>query len=107
MMFIKAHAGKSIHGSISNRANMKNYRNATEQQFETSAKALASTLMSKLSSINFKDTKVIHEHIMEMTDIVAQLKSLEIDISEFLLVHFILNSLPSEYGPFRISYNTY
>ena len=85
---------------------MKIYRNATEQQFETSAKALASTLMSKLSSINFKGTKAIHGHVMEMPNIVAQLKSLEIDISEFLLVHFILNSLPSEYGPFRISYNT-
>ena len=76
---------------------MKKYRNATEQQFETSDKALASTLMSKLSSINFNGTKAIHEHIMEMTDIemtdtVAQLKSLEIDISKSFLVHFILNT---------------
>ena len=42
---------------------------------------------------------------MEMRDIVVQLKSLEIEMSESFLVHFILNSLPSEYGPFKISYN--
>ena len=44
---------------------------------------------------------------MEMKDIVAQLKSLKIDISESFLVHFILNSLPFEYGPFKISYITH
>jgi hypothetical protein len=44
---------------------------------------------------------------MEMRDMAAQLKSLEIDISESFLVHFILNSLPFEYVPFKISYNTH
>ena len=44
---------------------------------------------------------------MEMRDMSAQLKSLEVDISESFLVHFILNSLPSEYSPFKISYNTH
>ncbi|KAL6318078.1 hypothetical protein AAG906_035223 [Vitis piasezkii] len=44
---------------------------------------------------------------MEMRDIVAQLKSLEIKMFESFLVHFILNSLPSEYGSFKISYNTH
>jgi hypothetical protein len=44
---------------------------------------------------------------MEMRDMLAQLKSLEVDISESFLVHFILNSLPFEYIPFKISYNTY
>ena len=28
-------------------------------------------------------------------------------MSKSFLVHFILNTLPSEYGPFRISYNTH
>ena len=44
---------------------------------------------------------------MEMRDIVVQLKSLEIEMSESFLVHFILNSLPFEYEPFKISYNTH
>jgi hypothetical protein len=39
---------------------------------------------------------------MEMRDMAAQLKSLEIDIYESFLVHFILNYLPSEYSHFKI-----
>ena len=52
-------------------------------------------------------SRSVHEHIMEMRDIAAQLKSLEIEILESFVVHFILNSLPAEYGPFKISYNTH
>ena len=37
----------------------------------------------------------------------SKLKSLEIEIFESFLVHFILNSLPLEYGPFKISYNAH
>ncbi|RVW72883.1 hypothetical protein CK203_057191 [Vitis vinifera] len=40
-------------------------------------------------------------------DIVAQLKKLEVEMSEFFLVHFILNTLLPQYGPFKISYNTH
>jgi hypothetical protein len=44
---------------------------------------------------------------MEMRGMSVQLKFLEVDISESFLVHFILNSLPSKYTPFKISYNTH
>ena len=57
--------------------------------------------------MKFNDTKGVPEHIMEMRGIAAQLKSLEIKMFEYFLVHFILNSLPSEYEPFNISYNTH
>ncbi|KAL6342868.1 hypothetical protein AAG906_016887 [Vitis piasezkii] len=97
--------GKSIRGSIFECAKVKEYLNAIEQQFETSDKALANTLMTKMCSMKFNGTKGVREHIMEMRDIATQLKSLEIEMSESFLVHFILNSLPSEYGPFKISYN--
>ncbi|KAF7812721.1 Retrovirus-related Pol polyprotein from transposon TNT 1-94 [Senna tora] len=43
---------------------------------------------------------------MQMRDIAAQLKSLDIEITDSFLVHLILNSLPSQFGPFKITYNT-
>ncbi|KAL0313068.1 UNVERIFIED_CONTAM: hypothetical protein Sradi_5706100, partial [Sesamum radiatum] len=43
---------------------------------------------------------------MQMRNIAAQLKPLEVDISEPFLVHLILNSLPQECGPFKITYIT-
>ena len=85
---------------------MKEYLKAIEQQFETSEKALASTLMTEMCSMKFNGTKGVCEYIMEIRDIAAQLKSLEIEMSESFLVHFILNSLPFEYALFNILDNT-
>ncbi|RVW97572.1 Retrovirus-related Pol polyprotein from transposon TNT 1-94 [Vitis vinifera] len=70
-------------------------------------KALASTLIMKFTSLKLTAIRGVHEHIMEMRDIVAQLKKLEVEMSESFLVHFILNTLPPQYGPFKISYNTH
>lgn len=107
MMLIKAHVRNNIRRSIFYCANVKIYINAIERQFETSDKALESTLISKLSSMKFKGTKAVCEHIIEIKDIAAQLNYLEIDISTSFLVYFILNSLSSEYGSFKISYTTH
>ncbi|XP_020105304.1 uncharacterized protein LOC109721903 [Ananas comosus] len=63
--------------------------------------------MNKLSSMKYSGNGSIREHIMEMRDIAAQLTALEVTISDSFLVHFILNSLPSEYVQFQISYNTH
>ena len=49
----------------------------------------------------------VREHIMQMRDIAAQLKTLEVEMSDSFLVHYILNTLPHQYGPFKISYNTH
>ncbi|RVW30939.1 Retrovirus-related Pol polyprotein from transposon TNT 1-94 [Vitis vinifera] len=70
-------------------------------------KALASTLIMKFTSLKLTGVRGVREHIMEMRDIVAQLKKLEVEMSESFLVHFILNTLPPQYGPFKISYNTH
>jgi hypothetical protein len=44
---------------------------------------------------------------MQMRDIAAQLKTLEIDMPEVFLVHYILIALPSPFELFIISYNTH
>ena len=49
----------------------------------------------------------VHEHIIKMRDLAAQLKILEVEMSETFLVHYILNTLPSQYAPFKISLNTH
>ncbi|KAF7827102.1 putative RNA-directed DNA polymerase [Senna tora] len=67
----------------------------------------ASTLIAQLSSMKYTGTKAVREHIMQMQDIVAQLKSLDIEITDSFLVLLILNSLPSQFGRFKITYNTH
>ena len=66
---------------------------AIDKQFIASDKALARTLIKKFTSLKLTGIKGVHKHIMEMRDIVAQLKKLEVEMSESFLVHFILNTL--------------
>jgi len=61
----------------------------------------------KFSFLRLISVKGVREYIMKIRDILAQFKKLEVDMSESFLVHFILNTLSHEYGPFKISYNTH
>ena len=58
-------------------------------------------LMGTLTTIKFDGSRTMHEHV-----IVARLKSLGMNVDKNFLVQFIINLLPSEYGPFQINYNT-
>ena len=49
----------------------------------------------------------VRVHIMQMRDIVAQLKTLEVEMFNSFPVHYILNTLPQQYGPFKIFYTTH
>ena len=81
--------------------NVRELLKTIDEQFITSDKALASTLIMKFTSLKLTGIKGVREHIMEMRDVVAQLKKLEVETSESFLVHFILNILPPLYGPFK------
>ena len=78
-----------------------------EECSQTIDKPLVGTLMSKLTNMKFDGSCTMHEHVLEMTNIAAKLKSLGMIVDEFFLVQFIFNSLPPEqYGPFQLNYNT-
>ena len=62
--------------------------------------------MITLTTMKFDSSCTMHEHVIEMTNIVAKLKSLGMTVDEGFLVQFILNSLPYEYGSFQMNYNT-
>ncbi|KAL9690343.1 hypothetical protein QQ045_010741 [Rhodiola kirilowii] len=47
----------------------------------------------------------VREHIMEISQLASKLKALKLELSENLLMHLVLFSLPSEYNQCRISYN--
>ena len=42
---------------------------------------------------------------MKKCNMAAKLKTMEMEISNGFLVHFIMSSLPSDFSPFRINYN--
>ncbi|XP_055814076.1 uncharacterized protein LOC129883422 [Solanum dulcamara] len=106
-MFIKTKISVGIRGSVEQYNNVKVLLKAIDEQFETSANALASTLIMKFSSMRLTSVRGVPEHIMKMRDLAAQLKILDVEMSETFLVHYILNILPAQYGPFKISYNAH
>ena len=62
--------------------------------------------MAILTTKQYDGVSGVREHIMEMNNLTEQLKSMNMVISEPFLVQFILNPLPSQFNPFKITYNT-
>jgi gag-polypeptide of LTR copia-type len=90
----------------SNLFTAKEYLFSVEEQFKSTSKANASTLIMKMLTSKYNGTSSIREYIMIMNDMVAKLKSMDMIISEGFLVHFIMTFIPAQFGPFKINYNT-
>ncbi|XP_025805416.1 uncharacterized protein LOC112884260 [Panicum hallii] len=82
------------------------YLAKVEENFKSSSKTYASTLIMKMLTSQYDGQSGIREHIMSMCDIANKLKTLDMAISDSFLVHFIMTSLPVQNSPFKISYNT-
>jgi len=86
--------------------NAKEFMGLVGECSQTVDKSLVGTLMSTLTIVKFDGSHTMHEHIIEMINIAARLKTLGLTVNENFLVQLILNSLPFEYDPFQMSYNT-
>ncbi|SPT15948.1 unnamed protein product [Triticum aestivum] len=60
----------------------------------------------KMLTTKYDGKSGVREHIMTVNDMATKLKGMDMEISEGFLVRFIMTSLPMEYGPFKINYNT-
>ena len=77
-----------------------------EENFKSSSKTYASTLIMKLVASQYDGKTGIRQHILNMCDMANKLKEMQMEISDGFLVHFIMTSLPSQYSAFKINYNT-
>ena len=106
LMIIKRGIPESFRGVVSDEVtNAKDFLTEIEKRFIKSDKAEISLLLSSFTSKRYSGKGNIREYIMEMSHIVSKLKTLKIEISEDILVHIILNSLPNAFDPFKVSYN--
>ncbi|PNY10319.1 pleiotropic drug resistance protein 1-like [Trifolium pratense] len=87
VMFIKTKVTADIHSSVDQHENVRDLLKVIDDQFVTSKKALANTLIRKFSSHPLTDVKGVREHIMKMCDISTELKKLKVYMSKSFLVH--------------------
>ena len=106
IMIMKRSILEAFRGSITKDKDAKQFLKDVEKFFTKNEKAEASSLLSKLVSMRYKGRGNIREYIMEMSHLASKLKALKLELSEDLLVHFILISLPAHFGQFKVSYNT-
>ena len=96
----------NINSTLPEHDTAKEFFKTVEKRFRLADRSLVGTLMVELTTMKFDGTRGMHEHILEMSNLAAKLKALGMNVDESLLVQFILNSLPLQYGPFQIHYIT-
>ena len=106
LKFLRMTIANNIKTTIPQTENAKEYISFVEERFRSADKSLAGTLMAELTTMKYNGSISMQQHIIEMTNIAARLKTLGLAVEDSFLVQFVLNSLPPEYGPFQINYNT-
>jgi len=74
----------NIKSTIKNTEDAKEFMKYVEKcsQSEPADKSLAGTPMSTLTNIKFDGSRTIHEHILEMTNLAARLKTMGMEVNE-------------------------
>ncbi|RDX89576.1 hypothetical protein CR513_28681, partial [Mucuna pruriens] len=106
-MFIKTKISASIWDFVYQHDKVRDLMHSIDEQFTIPNKSIASTLMMQFSFMKLTRIRGMLDHIMCIRDIVAQLNGLEVTMSPSFLVLYILCTLPHDYAPFKISYNTH
>ena len=105
-MIMKHSIPDTIRDAMPEEENAKSFLSQIAYRFAGSEKVQTSTILSKLISMWYKGKGNIREYIMEMSNLVTRLRALKLELSDDILVHLVLISLPAQFSPFKISYNT-
>jgi len=106
VMIMQHSIPEPLRGGIPEGTDAKGFLKQISDRFATNEKVETSTTLSKLVSMRYKGKGNIREYIMEMSNLVTKLRGLKLELSDDFLVHLILNSLPTQFDQFKVSYNT-
>ena len=105
-MIIKCDILEIFKGAVSKEVTTaKEFLDDIEKCFLKNDKVETSTLLASLFSMKYKGQRNIREYIMHMSNIASKLKALKLELSNDLLVHLVLLSLPAQFSKFEVSYN--
>ena len=96
LMIIKKAIPEAFRGTISETIKTaKEFIKEIKNRFAKNEMSETSTLLENLISMRYKGNGNIREYIMEMSHLVSKLRAHKLDLSEDLLVHLVLISLPT------------
>jgi gag-polypeptide of LTR copia-type len=93
---------ESFRGPIFDFTLALDYLKELEKMFVRNKRAKIGILLNKLCTMKYNDRSNVREHILKM---ILKLKAHKLDISEDMIVYLSLNSLPTSFGQFKVSYN--
>jgi len=105
LMFMRMTVADSIKTTLPKIDSAKKFMGLVGERSQITDKSFVGTLMSTLTTMKFDGSHTMHGNVIEMTNIATRLKTLRMTMNENFLVPFILNSLPSKYDSFQLSYN--
>ncbi|KAL0325574.1 UNVERIFIED_CONTAM: hypothetical protein Sradi_5126700 [Sesamum radiatum] len=106
VMIMKKSIPEAFRGTMSETLiKAKDFLERIEKRFVKNEKAEIDTLLTSLILKRYTGKGNIREYIMEMSHLTSKLKALKLDLSEDLLVHLVLISLPTQFSQFKVSYN--
>ncbi|XP_044475754.1 uncharacterized protein LOC123203468 [Mangifera indica] len=107
LMFMRMTIANNLKSSLPKTNDAKEFKKFVEERSQTADKSLVGTLMSTLTTMKYDGSRTMHDHVLEMINLATKLRTLGMNVDEYFLVQFILNSLsPKQYGPFQMNYNT-
>ena len=101
LMFIKHTISITIRGFMLDKVSAKSFSAEVVNRFIKSDKVEASSHLSKVINMRYNGKENIREYIMEMSNLVSKLKVLKLELSEEILVHFILITFLTQYNHFQ------
>ena len=106
LMIMKHSIPDTIRGATLEEENGKSFLSQIVYRFVGSKKVETTTILSKLVSMRYKGKGNIREFIMEISNLVTRLRALKLELSDDILMHLVLIFLPTQFSPFKNSYNT-
>ena len=98
---------KSLRGGITeNREKQKVSKRNSQINSLLTKNVESSTILNNIVSRRYKGKRNIRKYIMEMYNLVTKLRASKIELSDDILVHLVLISLPPQFSKFKVSYNT-
>ena len=80
IMFMLMNIASNIKTTLSNTENAKDFLKFVEESYQFGDKSFARTIMGISTSMNLDGSRTMHKHVIEMTNVAARLKSLEMKV---------------------------